>query len=135
MNPALIPTIAEKGKEIQAKEKKIFGRIAAGAIVILSIVLIWKFGKAIAERIRENQFDKNGGSQVNEWVNRIHSALHEWFTEDEQACYDVAKEIGLKKIFAKVNKAYKNKFQVSAEDDLQRFFNADELRTFYSYLK
>lgn len=136
MNPALIPIIAEKGKQFQDNEKKIIGNIVVIIVVILCIVLIWKFGSAIVQRIKENQVDKNGGSQINQWINRIQVALHEhWYNEDEEACYDVAKEIGTKEMFAKVNSAYKNKYQITMEDDLVKWLNNEELSKFYSYIQ
>ncbi len=135
MNPALIPVIAEKGKEIQTKEKKIIGKIATVVIVVLGIILIFVFGKKVVERIKENRQDRKGGSDINQWINRIQVAIHGSWTEDEEAAYEVAKEIGTRKMFEKTNIAYKNKYQITLEDDLVKYFNNNELAKFYSYIK
>ncbi len=135
MNPALIHKIAEKGKEIQATEKKIIGKMMPIVIVTLSIILIFVFGKKVVERIKENRQDKKGGSEINQWINRIQVAIHGSWTEDEEAAYQVAKEIQTRKMFEKTNIAYKNKYQITLEDELVKYFNNNELYKFYSYIK
>jgi len=128
--------IAEKGKEIQDKEKAIIKKVVPIVFVVLAIVLIWKFSKAIVTRIKENQYDKNGGSQLNQWVNRFQVALHgDWYNEDEEACYTLAKEIGTKKMFSKVSSEYKKKYQITLEDDLVKYFSTSEIQKVYSFLK
>lgn len=112
-------------------------------IVMFTIVLSRKYFKNVIENIRENQADNNvektkNGKNINiiaqAYKNAVNPSGTSWLQwsdgTDEDAIFNLAKDT--KGSLNEINKAYKNKFQISLVDDLRAELSSIDFSKWYS---
>jgi hypothetical protein len=112
-------------------------------ITMLSIVLSRKYLQGVIEKYRENQADNNvekskNGKNINiiaqAYKNAVNPSGTSWLQwsdgTDEDAIFNLANDT--KGSLNEINKAYKNKFQISLVDDLRTELSSNEFNKWYT---
>jgi len=101
-------------------------------IAALLIVFVWFAGRKIKDWWYQNTTTEDD----KDYVSLFYTALEaDWWNEDETALFELAKELGTKSAFEKIDKKYNLKYGHYLRDKMAELLSTTDQNKFYSYLK